>query len=423
MEFIDGKDLSDLIQTRGKVELSTALDFILQAAQALKAASLKSIIHRDIKPSNLMLTSEGVLKVSDLGLAKFLGETSDVTVTGFGMGSPYYIAPEQADGTGVIDHRADIYSLGITLLYLLTGKKPFEGNSALSIVVAQATKPLPSGIALGTELPPKVEALIQKMAAKKPEDRYQDYPGLIRDLEAVLRGEPIIAGLEGVSAAGNKSLVSRFVYLSFLALILISGGIYWVKFYSKTQVIDSNLFPTNRPATSVASREIQTLEPNRRDQPELRDQQPGNQGPGGRRNIPRLLGSLDRPQPLPDGPLEQTVTYLENYAEQNPTEYREIIGRYLELRGRAEGTSFEERVEKSVETWKAKRDAEFQKVLEEYKVKVNQLLATQGHREAMEHIRTFPKTLRSPETDSIIMRELSRPPPFSEGREDGPPPD
>src|SRR5262245_50218319 len=115
-----------------------------------------------------MLTRDGRIKVSDLGLAKILNEASDLTLTGVGMGSPYFMAPEQASDAREVDQRVDVYSLGITLLYLLTGKRPFDGKTPFSIVLAHANKPLPSGADLGTELPEEVEALIRKMAAKNP---------------------------------------------------------------------------------------------------------------------------------------------------------------------------------------------------------------------------------------------------------------
>jgi len=96
MEYVEGQDLSDYIDEHGRLSILAALDIIEQSAQALKAAGEKSIIHRDIKPSNLLLTRDGRVKISDLGLAKILTEVSDLTLSGIGMGSPYFMAPEQA---------------------------------------------------------------------------------------------------------------------------------------------------------------------------------------------------------------------------------------------------------------------------------------------------------------------------------------
>jgi eukaryotic-like serine/threonine-protein kinase len=193
MELIEGQDLAEHIQQYGKMNVHDGLNAVEQAAHALKAACAKSIIHRDIKPSNLMLTRDGIVKVSDLGLAKILTDNTEVTATGVGMGSPHFIAPEQADDSSNVDHRVDIYALGITLLYLLTGKKPFDGSTPFSVVLAHVNKPLPSGSDLGTELPESVEWLISRMAAKKPEHRYQDYQSLIDDIKRVRDGEGITA--------------------------------------------------------------------------------------------------------------------------------------------------------------------------------------------------------------------------------------
>src|SRR5262245_40608910 len=188
MEYVEGQDLSDYTDEVGKLSILAALEIIEQAALALKAACEKSIIHRDIKPSNLMLTRDGRVKISDLGLAKILTEASDLTLSGVGMGSPYFMAPEQANDARDVDHRADIYALGLTLLYLLTGKRPFDGNTPFSIVLAHANKPLPSGVELGTELPEEVEELVQKMAAKNPAERHADYDSLLQDLRRVKAG-------------------------------------------------------------------------------------------------------------------------------------------------------------------------------------------------------------------------------------------
>ena len=170
MKFVEGQDLSEYTEERGKLPVLDSLEIIEQAAQALKAACEKAIIHRDIKPGNLLLTPEGRVKVLDLGLAKILTEASDLTLSGVGMGSPDFMAPEQAQDARDVDHRADIYALGLTLLFLLTGKRPYDGNTPYSIVLAHANKPLPRGTELGTDLPDEVEALIQRMAAKDPDD-------------------------------------------------------------------------------------------------------------------------------------------------------------------------------------------------------------------------------------------------------------
>src|SRR5581483_807691 len=152
----------------------------------------KSIVHRDIKPSNLMLTKSGVVKVADLGLARVITQESDLTMSNI-VGSPHFIAPEQAADSRTVDHRVDIYSLGLTLYFLVTGKYPYDGNSPISIVLAHSQKPLPNPAEFGIELPDEVMQLIQRMSAKEPEDRYQDYDSLLADLRRVKAGHAPVA--------------------------------------------------------------------------------------------------------------------------------------------------------------------------------------------------------------------------------------
>jgi serine/threonine protein kinase len=233
MEYVEGENLSAYVQKRGKIPIENALAIIEQAAIALKAASEKSIVHRDIKPSNLMLTPDGRVKVADLGLAKILTEDSELTMSSVSIGSPHFIAPEQADSSKTADHRVDIYSLGVTLLYLLTGKYAYDGESPISIVIAHTTKPLPSGAELGTELPQEIEGLIRRMAAKNPDDRYQNYDDLIADLHRVKQGlEPIAAPppqAEKKSALVREPVPSRSdnklaLAISVLAVVVLMVG-------------------------------------------------------------------------------------------------------------------------------------------------------------------------------------------------------
>ena len=194
MEFVDGESAQERLQREGKLTLEWALHVVRGVAEALRYAHQRQIIHRDIKPDNIMLTKDGHVKLADLGLAKKMGDvTSGVTQTGAGMGTPYYMAPEQAEDARSVDHRADIYALGITLLHLLAGRRPYDGDSAYGIIIAHVSKPLPTGTQLGTELAPEVEAVIQKMCAKEPDQRYQDYDTLLADLERAQAGQPTAA--------------------------------------------------------------------------------------------------------------------------------------------------------------------------------------------------------------------------------------
>jgi len=207
MEYVDGESLQDRLKREDKLPTRDALEIVESVAKALRYAHRHSIIHRDIKPDNVMLSAEGHVKLADLGLAKKLEDDRSVTQTGAGMGTPYYMAPEQAESAKDVDHRADIYALGITLLHLLTGKRPFEGDSGYAIAIAHATKELPTGEALGTRLPRGVEAVIRKMCAKDPAERYQDYEALLQDLENAKAGKPTQAAMAGVTARPEEAPV------------------------------------------------------------------------------------------------------------------------------------------------------------------------------------------------------------------------
>ncbi len=189
MEFVDGRDLATEVQQRGPLPVSEAVEAVLQAARALEYAHAQGIIHRDIKPANLLRDAAGLVKVADLGLARcseVLGPTSQTGLTQAGgiVGTVDYMPPEQAFDSSRIDHRADVYSLGCTLYFLLTGRPPYQGETLMAILLKHREAPLPS-LADRADVPVAVEAVFRKMVAKKPEDRYQTMTEVVQALEAL----------------------------------------------------------------------------------------------------------------------------------------------------------------------------------------------------------------------------------------------
>ncbi|HXH28579.1 MAG TPA: serine/threonine-protein kinase, partial [Candidatus Polarisedimenticolia bacterium] len=171
MEMIHGVSLDTLVREKGALDPLKALEYVLQAAAGLRHAAQRGLIHRDVKPSNLMLTEEGVVKVTDFGLAKAAARTDhQLTATGEVLGSPGYISPEQAQGDP-IDARSDIYSLGATFYHLVTGRLPFEAPTPVAIIVKHLNEPLRSPRALNPSIPYPVAAAIQRMMAKRPGER------------------------------------------------------------------------------------------------------------------------------------------------------------------------------------------------------------------------------------------------------------
>jgi serine/threonine-protein kinase len=161
---------------------------IRQAAQGLGVAHAEGLIHRDIKPDNIMLTNKGIVKIVDLGIAKQLDDNKSLTQTGQPVGTPAYVSPEQVECELEIDARADIYSLGATLYHLVTGRMPYDGASATSVMIKHVTAPVPDPRDVDPGLSLGVAHVIGKMMAKRREDRYPDAGTLERDLHRVQLG-------------------------------------------------------------------------------------------------------------------------------------------------------------------------------------------------------------------------------------------
>ncbi|QVL32680.1 serine/threonine protein kinase [Telmatocola sphagniphila] len=196
MEFVDGRDLGEIVKNKGPLSVPQSMNFIRQAAQALQYGMSKSLVHRDIKPGNLMLTRGGTLKVADFGLAKFNRENDrggDRSLTGANemMGTPDYMAPEQARNAKTADIRADIYSLGCTFFFLLTGKPPFEGASIADLIFKHWDDPRPDVSQLRNDVSSELSRFIQKMMAKSPAERPQTPKEVIDKLLELSKGSAV----------------------------------------------------------------------------------------------------------------------------------------------------------------------------------------------------------------------------------------
>ena len=184
MEYVDGIDLFEHVKRRGAIPVKRSIEIIKQVASALQHAFEHNIVHRDIKPSNLLLRKDGVVKVTDLGLARSIDETleTDITRAGTTVGTVDYMAPEQARNSKSADIRSDLYSLGCTWYQMLTGDPPFSEGSLTNKLQAHAIKPLPDPRDFNENIPEGLFAVLQRMTAKKPADRYQTPAELLDDL-------------------------------------------------------------------------------------------------------------------------------------------------------------------------------------------------------------------------------------------------
>jgi tRNA A-37 threonylcarbamoyl transferase component Bud32 len=206
MEFVDGQSLADVVRSEGAIDPETAAGYILQAARGLKFAHDHGMVHRDVKPENLLLNDQGVVKVADLGLVKRAGAkdsiasgnatpgAADVRTTQAHVffGTPFYMAPEQAKDAANVDARADIYSLGCTFYALLTGRPPFTGKTVVEVLSKHAATPITPPEKISPRIAGPLSAIVQKMMAKRVDDRYQNLAQVIQELEEYL----------GVGAAG-----------------------------------------------------------------------------------------------------------------------------------------------------------------------------------------------------------------------------
>ena len=191
MEYVEGKTLHDDL-SKGKIfNEEEAIDLILQLVSALGHAHALGLVHRDVKPKNIMINTEGLVKLADMGLAR---ETSDVKAAesekGKAFGTPYYIAPEQIRGLTDIDGRADIYALGATLFHMVTGRVPFEASAPSDVMKKHLKDPLTPPDHINTALTAGISEVIEVMMAKNRSERYKNMEEVMGDLKAVRNGQP-----------------------------------------------------------------------------------------------------------------------------------------------------------------------------------------------------------------------------------------
>lgn len=182
MSYIDGKSLSEIVEDSGPIPLKEALEIFKGILLGLKTAHEKTVIHRDIKPSNILVDSAGVPKIVDFGLARKVEEDKQLTLAGEMVGTAYFMSPEQGLGKHV-DHRADLYSAGVTLFYILTGKNLFNGSTSMEVIQKHLSDEPPTLIQVAPIMPSWVSDMISKLVKKKPEERYQSAREVLSVLE------------------------------------------------------------------------------------------------------------------------------------------------------------------------------------------------------------------------------------------------
>jgi serine/threonine-protein kinase len=201
-EYVAGPSLKTWLQVRGPLDASQSLAMLAQVGSALARAADRGVVHRDIKPENLLVTRAGEVKVADFGLARIASENLELTQTGMTLGTPLYMSPEQGEGQAV-DIRSDLYSLGATAYHLLAGRPPYSGPTAMSVVLAHIRAPLPPLEPLRPDVPAAVRAIVERLLAKTPEERFATPADLLRAVEAA---ESAVAAAAAPSRHGPSPL-------------------------------------------------------------------------------------------------------------------------------------------------------------------------------------------------------------------------
>jgi len=203
MEFVDGPTCMQVLKSQGEFPVPDAMEIIRQTARALEYAHAHRLIHQDIKPDNIMVGPNNIVKLADLGISKTFDEAEDESGSKKVMGTPHYMAPEAALGKKV-DQRVDIYSLGATAYHLLSGRTPYSGSSPTEVLKQHVMDPLPPITEINPDIPPKVVALIEKMMAKKPDDRQQSAAEVLEDIRLSVGSEST-----NERAPGGETLILR----------------------------------------------------------------------------------------------------------------------------------------------------------------------------------------------------------------------
>jgi serine/threonine protein kinase len=271
MEFVEGEDLKSLLRGRGAFDIARSVAIVVAVADALKYAHQRDLIHRDIKPENIMLDADGMPVLMDFGIAKLLTAETQLTQTGMGIGTPAYMAPEQAKGLEV-GPMADIYSLGIVLFEMVTGQVPFSADTPMAVMLKAIGDPLPIPRSLNADISEALQGVILKATAKEPIDRYQSAAAFAADLQRAVsvdsatvvradltplssEAETVIRGAPAADAP-SKEIAPRkskgpLIAVTALVLLLATGAGY-------LYLTPSNPTPTNTNVGADSVREPQS---------------------------------------------------------------------------------------------------------------------------------------------------------------------
>ncbi len=297
MEYVAGKSLQAVMTEERCLSFVRATEIAVAVAGALEAAQAQNLVHRDIKPDNILLGDNGDVKVTDFGLAKTVEAATHLTQTGSVMGTPYFMSPEQCEGEAA-DGRSDIYALGATYHYMLTGRLPYTGKTALAIMYKHKHDPIPSARRLKPELPDSVDKVIAKAMAKKPEDRFETAHDMRLALDALAdfdldmptppEGMPILPGFEPEPVPAPVWLRNKPLYNALAAAAGVALGllVLWLIYREPAET-------ATRPAPTRQIAQAPSGEKTPEETPDAKPSEPGagrgRETRGKRRAVPRRL--------------------------------------------------------------------------------------------------------------------------------------
>lgn len=312
-EFIEGVNLRDLVDRRGRLPVEEAIDYTLQVAEALDHASQRDVIHRDIKPSNVLITAEGHAKLVDMGLARLhqVEHTNDdLTASGVTLGTFDYISPEQARDPRSADVRSDLYSLGCSLYFMLVGQPPFPHGTVLQKLLQHQGEEPPDPRTLRPDLPNELVKIVRKLLSKAPTQRYQLPVDLIRDLYALrerLEASPTAARQSAWSMAAPltprrwRKHVPWAAPLTALVLITLALDFYWSRADRAAELVspapgkdtESSANGEKKSATAEQSSGVDTPKPS------FPDSRNGTDSASGKSRVAEAVAKPDKVKPAP----------------------------------------------------------------------------------------------------------------------------
>ncbi|MDQ7778590.1 MAG: protein kinase [Planctomycetota bacterium] len=410
MQYIAGQTVEDIVHKRGRLPVAEALPLAHQAALGLAAAHEHKIIHRDIKPSNLLVDTSGRLKVADFGLSREVHSDSSLSQTGQILGTPKFMSPEQARGEREVDARADIYSLGATLFYMVTGRAVFEGETPISVVIKHVTDPPPLLSSVLPGVPAELEAILRRMLAKSPAERYSDCYALAADLAALMAKMGVAVDMSSAGhgrspfAAGAASHTDPTTVAPD-SVTVMSKGAAGSSHGNVTPIMHTTpvSLPTpGPPGTGVTSATAATM--------------PGLVAP--RRRWPWiLLGAgavavviigLLVLNSLKNMPSRRALSAAETWFKDNPTEYKEAVHKYKEVATMYPGTDAaakaNKRADQVLTDWE--KDAK-----EEADSRIKQAKEQEAKgklREAVGTLRAYPEAFADSAAAKEVAGELKR---------------